>query len=484
MTQPPETSGRWYAAVTRYQWTVLAIASLGWVFDVFEGQIFVASMNEALPSLLPADARQRVELYNRFALAAFLLGGACGGVLFGVLSDRIGRVKTMTLTILVYSLFTALTAFVDDWRQMVVLRFVVALGVGGEWAVASTLVAEVFPRRARAWVGSIFHASSVVGVYLAVAVGMFIVANERLGWRWGFAVGALPALLTLWIRWRLKEPEAWVASRSRTVADSVKQRRGGRVGELFSRQLILRTMVGVVLAATGMATFWGVHIYGRNVLKRSAERQWDERAAGLRAEVVSPPFQDGTESDNDAGAETAAPAPPGTKVESSAKTRALKNAEMLGMLLAATGGGLGLFLFGWFANRLGRRWAFGLFHIGGLVAALLLFNVFYDASPITVSVALIVFGFLTVGMHAGYAIYFPELFPTRLRGTGAGFCFNIGRVFAAPILILGGWLQSEGGLTLPQTTSLLSLLYIVGLVTLFVAPETRGVELEESGSAE
>ena len=140
------SSQKWYEGITRYQWLVLLIASLGWVFDIFEGQIFVASMREAMPSLLPEGTDEgAVAWYNNIALASFLLGGAFGGVLFGILSDRIGRTKTMIWTILMYSCFTCVTAFAETWWQMAGLRFLVAMGVGGEWAVASAMVAEVFP---------------------------------------------------------------------------------------------------------------------------------------------------------------------------------------------------------------------------------------------------------------------------------------------------------------------------------------------------
>src|SRR5262249_19522669 len=160
--------------ITRYQWVVLVIASLGWVFDVFEGQVFVATEKEAMPELLGGASAQNVDLHTNLALGAFLLGGAAGGVLFGTLSDRIGRQKTLSLTILVYAVFTCLSAFSRTWWQMALFRFLVALGVGGEWAVASTFVAEVFPMRARAWSQSIFHASSVLGTFLAIAAGTFV----------------------------------------------------------------------------------------------------------------------------------------------------------------------------------------------------------------------------------------------------------------------------------------------------------------------
>ncbi|NOY00479.1 MAG: MFS transporter, partial [Verrucomicrobia bacterium] len=160
----------WYDGITRYQWLVLTVACLGWIFDVFEGQVFVASMQDAMPDLLgtsPDDPR--VSGWNNWAFGSFMLGGAVGGIFFGMMSDRVGRTKTMMITILFYSAFTCVTAFAQQPWHMVVLRFFVAMGVGGEWAVASAMVAEVMPKRARAITSSIFHASSVFGTLLAVA---------------------------------------------------------------------------------------------------------------------------------------------------------------------------------------------------------------------------------------------------------------------------------------------------------------------------
>jgi MFS family permease len=445
------TRDRWYTGVTRYQWLVLVIASLGWVFDVFEGQIFVASMNEAMPALLPAGASPSdIPFYRDITLGMFLVGGALGGVLFGLLSDRIGRTRTMVLTILVYSLFTCLSAFAQTWWHMAVFRFLVALGTGGEWAVASAFVAEVFPTRARAWSLAIFHASSVFGTLLAVAAGAFIV--PELGWRWGFAVGVLPALLTVWIRAGLQEPEAWV--RSRAVRTAAGQR-AGAVGELFRGALLRRTLVGVGLATVGLATYWGTHIYGKDAL---------QRAAGVR--LVNVPVS-----------APAAEWERAVKAATPELKRELKHWEMLGMLLVTTGAGLGLVAFGPVSEWLGRRGAFLLFHLGGLAAALALFQAL--SGVVAVALFLPVFGFLTVGMHAGYAVYFPELFPTRLRSTGSGFCFNVGRFTAAPVIALSGWLQSTVGLSLPDAAALLSVLFLVGAALLFFAPETRGTELSQ-----
>jgi MFS family permease len=150
---------------------------------------------------------------------------------------------------------------------------------------------------------------------------------------------------------------------------------------------------------------------------------------------------------------------------------------MLGMFITTTGGGLGLLFFGPICQRIGRRRAFLIYHLGGLVCALLVFQV-----PMNVNMLLFVlpiFGFLTLGMHAGYAIYFPELYPTRLRGTGTGFCFNAGRILAAPILFAVGWLQNSFHFSVPNAASVLSCLFLLGVVVLAFAPETKGQELPE-----
>lgn len=435
----------WYEGITRYQWTVLVIASLGWIFDVFEGQVFVASMNEAMPSLLPKEAsRGDVAFYNNIAFGAFLLGGALGGVVFGVLSDRIGRKKAMTWTILVYSAFTCVSALSQTWWQMAIFRFLVALGVGGEWAVASALVAEVFPKRARAWSLSIFHASSILGTWLAILAGVYLVGNESLGWRWGFAIGAIPALLILWVRSGLREPERWQQS---VVEEEAAPARMG-FDELFSPAWIRSALVGVALASVGLATFWGVHVYGKDRLRKLKEQELTRQVSpSEQADVLK------------------------------AQRPLLKEWEMLGMFLVTTGGGIGLVSFGPISEWLGRRGAFLMFHLGGLFSALALFQLLTGINEILLFLP--IFGFLTLGMHAGYAIYFPELFPTRLRSTGAGFCFNVGRVLAAPILFLSGWMQKDWGYSLSEACSLLSLLFLLGLVVLLFAPETHGRDLPE-----
>jgi len=464
---------KWFEGITRYQWVVLIIASLGWVFDVFEGQIFVASMNEAMPSLEPTASTGDVAVYNNIALGAFLLGGALGGIVFGLISDRIGRTKTMSITILFYSVFTCLSALSQTWWHMSIFRFLVAMGVGGEWAIASAMVYEVFPRRARAHVGGIFHASSVFGTYLAVAVGYFVIGSDAIQtwansldiewfdpqtipWRLGFAIGVVPALLIIWIRLSLKEPDNWQAARAEASTGSGKKM--GSLTELFSSEFLRKTLVGVSLAAIGLATFWGAHIYAKNVLKDSAINEMiDSR---LASDTQNSLIEATTKQRESIRAEI--------KIDS---VSTIKGWEMFGMLITATGGGIGLIAFGPLCQRIGRIKTFMFFHCGGFISAMILFNV--PLSTTYLYTALPVFGFLTLGMHAGYAIYFPELYPTRIRGTGTGFCFNAGRIIAAPILFSGGWLQKTFNTGPLEIACGLSFLFLIGLLILLAAPETK-----------
>jgi MFS family permease len=281
----------------------------------------------------------------------------------------------------------------------------------------------------------------VLGTWLAVAAGAVLVGNPALGWRWAFLVGAAPALLVLWVRWSVREPP----------------RKGAPAAaapwlDLFRGRLRRASLVGVGLATVGLATFWGAHIYGKDVLRRAVQleevRGWPEdlspAAREARLDELKP---------------------------------LLKRWEMAGMFLVTAGGGLGLVSFGPLADRLGRRGAFLAFHLGGLAAALVLFGAVSGVTAVLLFLP--VFGFLTLGMHAGYAVYFPELFPAALRGAGAGFCFNVGRLQAAPILFVVGSLQRPewGNLSPEQAALLMSLLFLPGIALLAAAPETRGRDL-------
>jgi len=441
MTAPPVKT-RWYEGITSTQWLVLAIASAGWVFDVYEGQLFTIFKTPMLTELAGGESRS-VGFHADLALACFLVGGAIGGLGFAMLGDRIGRVRVMSMTILVYSFFSALTFFAQEPWHVEALRFLVALGTGGEWAVAVALVSETFSDRSRAFASGIFHASSVLGAALASLTGYLFVSPGA--WRWGFLMGLVPALLVVWIRLGLREPERWqrlVLDAETGEADGNGQvgagkasppREAGRLSELLGdSRWRLRAFVGLGLAAVGLATYWGVYAW----------------APELVGEVLGP------------------------DVPSEEKQ---KSASLAYLLMNFTGGLFGLLTFAPISQRWGRRGAFIFFHIGALVMTLV---TFLGAQTYAQALGLLaVMAYFVVGMHAGYAIYFPELFPTRLRATGSSFCFNLGRLLAAGILIARGVLGPS--FSLRYGVVAMATLFLVGLVLLAFAPETRGCELPE-----
>jgi predicted MFS family arabinose efflux permease len=374
-------------------------------------------------------SRAAIEWEANLGLAAFLFGGAVGGLGFGILGDRLGRVRILSATILVYSLFSALTAFVHSAAQVHVLRFLVALGAGGEWAIAAALVAETFPAHARAAASGIFHASSILGVALASLTGMIFVSPGT--WRVAFLLGLAPALLVLWIRLSIREPVKWDAARrahSSHAAPALGDLRELMRGEPWRS----RAIMGLALATVGLATYWGIFA-------------WSPELVGL---ILG---------------EQAAPA-----------LRQARGSQAY-LVMNFTGGSLGLLAFAPLASWFGRRAAFAFYHLGAAIVAP---AVFLGATTYAQALWLLpVMAFFVLGMHSGYAIYFPELFPTRLRATGSSMCFNSARVLGAAILIVRGQLGSALGLR--WAVVVLSGLFWVGLLILVFAPETRGRELPE-----
>ena len=242
-----QNSLQWYHGISRFQWLILIIACAGWIFDVYEGQIFNITRSEMLNDLLsgvenPDVKAAAVKKWGDWFLAAFLLGGTAGGLLFGTLADRYGRQPIMIATILTYSVFAGLTYFVTELWQVATLRFFVAMGVGGEWAVAAALVAEVFPKHARTHASGVFHASSVFGTWMAAIVGIAVGSH----WRLAYLIGIIPAVLVVWVRVSVKEPEGW------KKASSEKNEKTGSYLDLFGdRHWRKHALLGMALAAVG-----------------------------------------------------------------------------------------------------------------------------------------------------------------------------------------------------------------------------------------
>ena len=397
MPQTTPASQPWYRGVTSYQWLVLTIASLGWVFDAFEGQLYNITRGEMLPDLLrasnpalgPAEIATLVKVWGERFLGVFLIGGTIGGWLFSSLADRWGRAPVMSLTILCYSIFSGLTAFAGELWQVGVLRFFVAMGVGGEWAVGAALVAEVFPKHARERAGGIFHATSVAGLWLAAAAGLWVGSQ----WRTAYLLGIGPALLVLWVRLSVKEPDSW------REAKATKASQLGSFPELLGDPRWRgRAIGGALLAMMGLATFWGVVVAGQNLAEEF-----------LRQHGV-------------------------------AAGEAASRGKIAFGFVQTTGAGIGMLAIGPLMARFGRRRTFAWMHALAVVTTLAVCWVPGWCDSYAVLLALLpLFGFFAQGIHAGYAVYFPELFPTHLRATGAGFCFNTGRILAEPVLI---WLSA------------------------------------------
>ncbi|HZM05567.1 MAG TPA: MFS transporter [Candidatus Saccharimonadales bacterium] len=414
----------WYAGVTRYQWLILIIASAGWIFDVYEGQIFNITSHQLLQSVLGTNDPHAISFWNDVFLGVFLLGGATGGLLFGMMADYWGRKPTMVATILMYSIFSGLTFFAHSLWHIGVLRFLVAMGTGGEWAVAASLVAEVFPAHARTHASGIFHATSVSGTWIATATGL-IVASQ---WRYAYLFGILPALLVAWVMASVKEPPRWQKAAEEAPAQA------GSLRELLGDpRWRKRALLGMLLAAIGLGNYWAVHVAGQSLAVNMLVKN------GVKLSV------------------------------------ALEKGKWAYGFVETVGGLAGLLCFGPLCARIGRKPAF----FWSYLAAFLIVPVTCYLPQTFRQLLFIfpIFGFLTLGMHAGYAIYFPELFPTRLRATGTGFCFNVGRVAAASMLVFSGWLKNQ--LELHLAITLLGCFFLLGLVVVHYLPETKGQPLPE-----
>ncbi len=451
----------WWQLLTRYHWFVLIVAALGWLFDCLDQQLFNLARTPAITELSGLQpGSTRIDQLGAYATSIFIVGWATGGLVFGVMGDRIGRAKTMMLTILLYSLFTGLSALSWDVWSFGVFRFLTGLGVGGEFAVGVALVAEVMPDRARAHALGWLQTLSAMGNISAalINIGLGVAEGEgMLGlwkpWRIMFVIGALPALLAVVIRARLKEPERW----QQAVAADGSAQKAGSFRELFGDPRWRKhALVGLGLAIPGVVGLWGIGFFSFDFVRAVFRRTYE--AEGLSPEEIRG-----------------------------------KLTMLVGIVsvLQNLGGALGIYSFKFFTEQVGRRTAFAAAFLLAIVSTAGTFWFLQDFNDVFWMIP--VMGFCQLTLFGGYAIYFPELFPTRLRSTGTSFCYNIGRYVAAlgPLTmgqlintVFGNYCKevygADGQIMAWRFTGVtMSLFFLLGLAALPFAPETRGKPLPE-----
>jgi MFS family permease len=443
-------AGPWHKELTRYHWWVLVVASLGWLFDTMDQQLFNLARRPAMLELLhvrPGDATMagRVAEYAGYSTMIFMIGWASGGVFFGILGDRIGRVKTMILTILSYSLFTGLSTISQNVWDFSFYRLLTGLGVGGQFAVGVALVAETMPARARPFALGWLQALSAVGNMFAALVGIALGQLEQAGvihgaWRLMFLVGTIPALLAIIIFKRLKEPEQWQRAKD-------ERKKLGSVGELFGHPRWRRNaIIGMLLAFSGVVGLWGIGFFSFDLLSSVLDKTF--RAQGLPEQMIA-----------------------GKKTFWTGMTSLLQNG----------GAFLGIYAFTHLTHYMGRRKAFAVSFVAAMIATAYTFWNLRTFSDVFWMIPLM--GFAQLALFGGYAIYLPELFPTRLRSTGTSFCYNVGRFVAAMGPLTLGLLTSRvyAGYAEPMRYAgvTMCLVFLIGLAALPFAPETHGQPLPE-----
>ncbi len=448
MVESQSTKPSLFEGVTIYHLMVVIIASCGWLFDCMDQRIFVLARESALREVLTGQVENvdvAVKYYIGFATMWMMIGWATGGIIFGMMSDKLGRVKTMMLTLFVYSGFTGLSAASTSYIDFTIYRFLVGLGVGGMFGAAAALVSESVPAQIRSIaLGSLQTLSalgnitgSLISLKLAPGSAASLFGYEIDGWRALFLVGILPSLLIIPIVFFLKEPEPWKQAKA-AAARGDKGKQLGTIPDLF-RHATWRhhTFIGLALGVAGMVGLWGIGFYSPELVRTALSHETQE----VKDFVAS-----------------------------------------FGTALQDVGAFCGMFVFTLLATYWGRRGAFLVAFILGLCVVSFVFFSLKTASDAYWMLPLM--GFATLMPFGGYSIYFPELYPTRLRGVGIGFCYNVGRYITAPAPYIIGSLTTllaAYGFTEPFRVAavLMCSIFFVGIIALIWAPETKGKPLPE-----
>ncbi|MBM3869997.1 MAG: MFS transporter [Verrucomicrobia bacterium] len=445
----PTPIGPWWKQLNSYHWFVFGVAALGWLFDCLDQQLFTLSRGPAMKALLKEG--QDPLVWGGYATSVFLAGWATGGLVFGVLGDRIGRAKTMMITILIYSLCTGLSALSQGFWDFAFYRFITGLGVGGEFAVGVALLAEVMPASARSGALGTLQALSALGNISAALIGMGMANLEKSGtialgnsWRWMFVIGAIPAFLALVIRMRMKEPTRWQQMKDSGELD---KHSAFTYAELFrDPRWRKHAIVGMLLVCSGVIGLWGIGFFTPELVRTVLSKTY--AAQGMSKAEIGP---------------------------------LVDKWASWGLLTLQIGAFFGMLTASWVAAKLGRKKAFAIAFTTALIATACAFNFYREASQTFWLIPIM--GFFQLSLFAVYAIYLPELFPTHLRSTGTSFCYNVGRFLAAAGVPVIGLLKTQVYANHPEPMRPAALtmcaIFILGLLVLPFAPETKDQPLPE-----
>ncbi|MGO8679215.1 MAG: MFS transporter [Limisphaerales bacterium] len=543
-------------SITVYHWLVVILATCGWFFDCMGQRIFVISREPALRELLGATVSDdTVRRWGGLATSMMMVGWATGGILFGLMSDRWGRVRAMVSTLLAYTVFSGVAGFARTGTEFLVYRFLFGLGVGGMFGSATTLVAESVPQRARTLALGLMQSLSAGGTMLGSALSLGITPGREnfwghfSGWQVLCFAGVCPAVLAVPMGLLLKEPEPWKKAKALAAAEG-RAKSVGSMADLFTHPRWRRGMlVGVCLGVAGMVGLWGIAFFSPELITTAlknrplqtveivkpaevcaalitatnpaiarlkgdlspeaigqlqALRGAAEISAGaievLRSELdrviqggpiyearafQSVPLKKATQNlvklvEKNGGRENQVflnrqlveQLFPGDIVE---LQKTIDQMRSKGTMLQDVGAVVGMLAFTFAASYLNRRTAFLGAFLFCLGAVAFVFHSLRSAADICWMLPLMGFG--TLSVFAGYSIYFPELFPTRLRGTGVGLCYNTVRYLTAPFPFLLGWLSTL--LPFRTVAVMMCSIYLLGIVALAWAPETKGQPLPE-----
>ncbi|HKH84609.1 MAG TPA: MFS transporter [Gemmatimonadales bacterium] len=425
----------WLQDITRYQWMVLLVTTLGWGLDGFDGVLYTLVLGPSVTELLNNPSSSELAFYGGLAASLYLYGWALGAVLFGILADYFGRVRVLSVSILTYALFTGLCAIVTEYWQLAAFRFIAGLGSGVELPVGAALIAETWNNRYRSKATGIMMSGFAVGFFLA-SVAYWLVGGY--GWRVVFLLGLLPALTVFIIRRNVHEPETMAEVRARRAERKAALRAGAAkttedrfvLSQLLRPPLLKRTVPAMLICIGGLFSFWAITTWTPEVVRNVMEDRGiiDNAAIPYVASI----------------------------------TAALH-----------LGGIVGYASWGFIADRIGRKPTMAISILAVLVGVWLVFPVAHE--PITYLILVPIVGFGMTGIFSGTAVYFPEFFPPAVRASAMALTNSTGRVLTAIGPLVAGsiavlWFGGNLGLAVAVISSLIGL----GLLGLVLLPETRG----------